>query len=199
MSGQQSGHPLGELLSQMAELLSAHGIDTSMLSGSSVGARSSAYADRSSSPEAVPPSGAATAPPPASTALLSSSFHAATQQHRGHANAGRVPLEVPFVVSTTSATSPNLLRHFDAMAIDQQGVRHQHSALPRPFPGAAVTQLSFAPVPAPAPAPAGLRQPQEVLFQSASSSPMTLGTAATPVSGCEALSIYIQDMQRLQM
>ena len=28
---------------------------------------------------------------------------------------------------------------------------------------------------------------------------MTLGTVATPVSGCEVLSLYIQDMQRLQM
>ena len=140
MLDQQSGHHLGVLLSHINELLSAHGTDLSMLSGSSVGARSSAYADRSSSLEAVPPSGAATAPPPASTALLSSYFPAATQHY--HGDTKRFPLEVPFVVLATSATSPNLLRHFDAMAIDQQGVMRQHWALPRPFPGGAVAERS---------------------------------------------------------
>ena len=92
MSGPQPTHN-SELLAQMAELLSAHGIDVSVLSEASIADRAAANADGSSSTGSMPVSGVASAPPPASTALLSS-FPTALQHFRGNAG-NRVPLEVP--------------------------------------------------------------------------------------------------------
>ena len=186
----------------MAELLSAHGIDVSVLSEASIADRAAANADGSSSTGSIPVSGLASAPPPASTALLSS-FPAALQHYRGDAD-NRVPLEVPIVVSSTSATSPNLLRHFDSLTVNpSSGSLSQHSAPVRTqlsgAPGGAVTQLTYAPGPAfisqqPIARFRTEYEHKEVECSAAaavepvlSASSSGVDTAATPVSGYEAL------------
>ena len=191
MSGQDSRSR--DLLTQLSAVLSANGIDPSVLSEASIHGDATANADTSPSIASAPPSGAASAPPPASSAHPSFYPYASLRDESNH----RVPFEIPVVVSS-SGSSPNLLRSFDAMSVFPSGgsVAHQSAPpLPRPRDSGNfhLSRRSF---------PSTRGTPSFIDSARAHGpSPLTAPTApsaSTPVSGCEALTAYVTDMQRLQ-